>query len=151
MSSCPAVDRKGGGTLIGIDKIDHICVAVRDLQEAIKRWGPFLGKDRPDLEYTHAGECIRVARYYVGEVGFELMCSTRKGSDVDNFIKKRGEGVMLISFKIPDTISAMQTLKDNAYEMVDAQPRVWEDSHYAFLKPGSMNGVLVEVIDGPDD
>jgi methylmalonyl-CoA/ethylmalonyl-CoA epimerase len=137
--------------LIGINKIDHICIAVCDLPKAIKQWGPFFGKGKPDLEYTHEDEAIQVARYYVGEVGFELMCSTREGSDVDNFIKKRGEGVMLISFKVPDTVSAIETLKNNDYEMIDQKPRLWEDSRYAFLKPGPMNGVLVEVIDGGEE
>ena len=136
--------------MIGINKIDHICIAVRDLPEAMKRWAHFLGKDKPDLEYTHEPEAIQVARYYVGEVGFELMCSTREGSDIDNFIKKHGEGVMLISFKVPDTLSAIETLKRNDYKMIDQNPRAWGDSRYAFLHPGSMNGVLVEVIDGPE-
>ena len=114
----------------------------------MKHWGPLLGKDAPDLEYTHEEEAIQVARYYVGEVGFELMCSTREGSDVDNFIRNRGEGVMLISFKVPDTEAAIATLNNNNYAMIDEKPRHWEDTRYAFLKPGPMNGVLVEVIDG---
>jgi methylmalonyl-CoA/ethylmalonyl-CoA epimerase len=136
--------------MLGITQIDHICIAVRDLPKAMKKWEPLLGKEKPDLEYTHAGEAIQVARYYVGEVGFELMCSTRDGSDVDNFIKKRGEGVMLVSFKVPDTVAAMKTLEEYNYEVIDKEPRIWEDSKFAFLKPKPMNGVLVEVIDGPD-
>lgn len=134
--------------MIGITRIDHICIAVRDLPEAMVRWGKFLGREEPDLMYTHDEESIQVARYCVGEVGYELMCSTREGSDVDNFIKKRGEGVMLISFKVPDTGAAMVTLHENNYALLDKTPRVWEKSTYAFLKPGSMNGVLVEIIDG---
>jgi len=136
--------------MIGISQIDHICVAVRDLPKAMAHWGRLFGKDKPDLEYTHDEEDIKVARYYVGEVGYELMCSTREGSDVDNFIKKRGEGVMLISFKVPDTAAAMETLNNRNYAMIDQKPRVWEDSRYAFLNPGPMNGVLVEIIDSGD-
>lgn len=136
--------------MIGINRVDHICVAVRDLEKAMKRWGPFLGKTKPDLEYTHDEEAIKVARYYVGEVGFELMCSTREGSDVDRFIKNHGEGIMLISFKVPDTAAAIGILDSNNYELIDRKPRVWESSQYAFLNPGHMNGVLVEVIDGDD-
>ncbi|MHB8764735.1 MAG: VOC family protein [Deferrisomatales bacterium] len=133
--------------MIGIEKIDHICIAVRDLEQAKRTWGPFLGKSRPDLEYRHDPEAIDVARYYVGEVGYELMASTREGSDVDRFLKKRGEGVMLLSFKVPDTVAAMKTLREAGFEMLDKEPRQWEKSRYAFLNPGFMNGVLVEVID----
>jgi methylmalonyl-CoA/ethylmalonyl-CoA epimerase len=120
---------------------------VKDLKKAKAVWEPFLGKGKPDLEYQHEGEAIDVARYYVGEVGYELMSSTREGSDVDRFLKKRGEGVMLVSFKVPDTVAAIQTLKAAGFEMLDKEPRVWESSRYAFLNPGFMNGVLVEVID----
>jgi methylmalonyl-CoA/ethylmalonyl-CoA epimerase len=134
--------------MIGINKIDHICIAVRDLQEAKQRWGRLLGKSEPDLEYISAEESIEVARYYVGEVGFELMRSTRSGSHVDRFIDKHGEGVMLISFRVPDTAAAIPILNANHYEMIDQKPRVWEGSHYAFLQPGALNGVLVEIIDG---
>jgi len=134
--------------VIDIDKIDHICIAVRDIEEAKHRWGRLLGKTEPDLEYISAEESIKVARYYVGEVGFELMRSTRIGSHVDRFIEKHGEGVMLISFRVPDTEAAIKTLNDNQYEMIDSKPRVWQDSKYAFLRPGAMNGVLVEIIDG---
>lgn len=134
--------------MIGINKIDHICIAVRDLQEAKQRWGRLLGKSEPDLEYIFAEEAIEVARYYVGEVGFELMRSTRSGSHVDKFIDKHGEGVMIISFRVPDTAAAIPILNANQYEMIDQKPRVWEGSQYAFLQPGATNGVLVEIIDG---
>jgi methylmalonyl-CoA/ethylmalonyl-CoA epimerase len=133
--------------MLGIEKIDHICVAVKDLEKAKGVWGPFLGKSRPDLEYRHDPEAIDVARYCVGEVGYELMSSTREGSDVDRFIRKRGEGVMLVSFKVPDTVEAMKKLQQAGFEMIDKTPRVWGKSRYAFLNPAFMNGVLVEVID----
>jgi len=133
--------------MIGIEKIDHICVAVKDLEEAKGVWGPLLGKTRPDLEYRHDPESIDVARYYVGEVGYELMASTRAGSEVDRFLRKRGEGVMLVSFKVPDTLEAMQRLRAAGFEVLDREPRVWEKSRYAFLNPVFMNGVLVEIID----
>ena len=133
--------------MIGIEKIDHICVAVRDLEKAKSVWGLFLGKNCPDLEYRHDPEAIDVARYYVGEVGYELMASTREGSDVERFIGKRGEGVMLVSFKVPDTVEAIKKLRDAGFEMLDREPRRWERSRYAFLNPAFMNGVLVEVID----
>ena len=59
-----------------INKIDHICIAVRDLDKAREVWEPVLGKEKPDDEYVDEPEKIKVARYWVGEVGFELMEST---------------------------------------------------------------------------
>ena len=133
--------------MIGIEKIDHICIAVRDLEKAMERWGRFLGKEKPDLEYRHDPEAIKVARYNIAGVGYELIASTREGSDVDRFIKKRGEGVMLVAFKVPDTGKGIRTLREKGFEMIDEKPRTWEKSKYAFLKPSYMNGVLVEIID----
>lgn len=135
--------------MLGVDKIDHLCVAVKDLEQAKGVWGPFFGKSRPDLEYRHELEAIDVARYYVGEVGYELMASTREGSDVDRFLRQRGEGVMLVSFRVPDTVEAMKQLRAAGFELIDREPRRWANSRYAFLHPAFMNGVLVEVIDEP--
>lgn len=133
--------------MIGIEKIDHICVAVRDLDQAALVWGAFLGRGKPDNEYHHDPEGIHVRGYTVGEVYFEIMTSTREGSDVDRFIAKRGEGIMLISFKVLDTEAAIKTLIENGYAMIDETPRVWRQSRYAFVNPAFMNGVLVELID----
>ena len=64
------------GAEMKVNKIDHICIAVKNLDQARKVWEPVLGKSRPDDEYIDEPEKIKVARYWVGEVGFELMEST---------------------------------------------------------------------------
>jgi methylmalonyl-CoA/ethylmalonyl-CoA epimerase len=133
--------------MIGIFKIDHICVAVKDLLEAKDRWGRLLGKPEPDMTYRHQPEAIHVARYDVGGVGYEIMASTKEGSEVDRFVRNRGEGIMLIAFKVPDTEEAMRILTENGFQLIDHEPRIWRQSRYAFLSPKFMNGVLVEIID----
>jgi methylmalonyl-CoA/ethylmalonyl-CoA epimerase len=130
-----------------VERIDHICVAVKDLEQAKPIWEKLLSKEKPDLEYVDDPEAINVARYYVGEVGYELMESTREGSDIDRFIKKRGEGIMLISFKVPDADIALEGLKEAGFQMIDQKTRCWNKSRFAFIHPGYMNGVLVEIID----
>lgn len=134
-----------------INKIDHICVAVKKLDEARKLWEPFLGKDKPDDEYVDDREKIRVARYMVGEVGFELMQSTTPDGDVAKFIEKRGEGVMLVSFNVDNTREAAQELKAKGYPFIpDAHgeiSRPFRDCEFAFVHPKKLNGVLTEIID----
>ena len=105
-----------------------------------------MGKERPDDEYVDEPEKIKVARYWVGEVGFELMESTSDDGEVAKFIEKRGEGVMLISFNVPDTRDAMAELKDKDYDFVGGA-RPFRDSEFAFMHPQKMNGVLLELID----
>ena len=75
-----------------VNKIDHICIAVKDLDEARKVWEPVLGKSEPDDAYIDEPEKIKVARYWVGEVGFELMESTTPDGDVAKFIEKEVKG-----------------------------------------------------------
>jgi methylmalonyl-CoA/ethylmalonyl-CoA epimerase len=82
-----------------VNKIDHICIAVKDLDAARRIWEPILGKPEPDDPYVDEPEKIRVARYWLGDVGFELMESTSPDGDVAKFIEKRGEGIMLIGLR----------------------------------------------------
>ena len=106
-----------------VNKIDHICIAVKNLDEARKVWEPVLGKSQPDDEYIDEPEKIKVARYWVGEVGFELMESTTPDGDVAKFIEKRGEGIMLISLNVDNTRNAMGELKERDYPIIgDVRP-----------------------------
>jgi len=129
-----------------VNKIDHLCIAVKDLQQARKVWEPVLGKSAPDDEYIDEPEKIKVARYWVGGVGFELMESTSPDGDVAKFIEKRGEGVMLISFNVPDTRDAMAELEAKDYKFIGGA-RPFRDCEFSFLHPKQMNGVLLELID----
>lgn len=129
-----------------INKIDHICIAVKNLQEARKVWEPVLGKSGPDDEYVDESEKIKVARYWLGEVGFELMESTSPDGEVARFIEKRGEGVMVVSLNVDNTREAMGELKQMGYPLIGGA-RPFRGCEFAFVHPKKMNGVLLEVID----
>jgi len=129
-----------------LNKVDHICIAVKDLEQAKKVWGPILGKTEPDDAYIDEPEKIKVARYMVGEVGFELMESTTPDGDVAKFIEKRGEGVMIISFNVDSTREAMAELEGQGYPFIGGA-RPFRDCEFAFIHPKKVNGVLLELID----
>ena len=129
-----------------VNKIDHICIAVRNIEDARRVWEPVLGKRAPDVTYTDENEKINVARYWVGEVGFELMESTSPDGDVAKFIQKRGEGIMLISLNVDNTREAMSELKEKEYSSIGGA-RPFRDCEFAFIHPNKMNGVLLEIID----
>lgn len=128
------------------NKIDHICIAVRNLEAARKIWEPILGKDKPDDAYIDEPEKIKVARYWLGGVGFELMESLTPDGDVAKFIEKRGEGVMIISLNVDNTRAAMDELKSKGYPLIGG-PRKFRDCEFGFVHPKAVNGVLLEVID----
>ncbi len=129
-----------------INRVDHICIAVKNLEEAKKRWAPLLGKEEPDDAYVDEPEKINVARYWVGGVGFELMESTTPDGEVAKFIEKRGEGVMLLSFNVDNTREAMSELKEQDYPFIGGA-RPFRDCEFAFIHPKKVNGVLLELID----
>lgn len=126
--------------------IDHICIAVKSIAQARKVWEPLFGKSRPDVEYTDDLEKIKVARYYLGDVGFELMESTSPDGEVAKFIEKKGEGIMLISLNVDDTRKSMEELKSMDYPLIGG-PRPFRGCEFAFIHPDKMNGVLTEIID----
>jgi len=129
-----------------VNKIDHICIAVKNLAEAKKKWEPLMGKSKPDDEYIDEPEKINVARYYLGNVGFELMESTTPDGDVAKFIENRGEGIMLVSFNVDNTGDAIVELKGKGYPFIGGA-RKFRDCEFAFVHPKAANGVLLEFID----
>lgn len=138
-------------------KIDHICIAVKDLDKARKVWEPILGKSEPDDPYVDEPEKIRVARYWLAGVGFELMESTSPDGPVGKWIEKNGEGVMLISFNVENTRDAIRELEEQDYPFIPnpgpvaddetGKARPFRDCEFAFIHPKKMNGVLLELID----
>jgi methylmalonyl-CoA/ethylmalonyl-CoA epimerase len=131
-----------------VNKIDHICIAVKDLEAAKKTWEPIFGKTKPDDSYVDELEKIKVARYWLGEVGFELMESTTPDGDVAKFVEKKGEGVMVISLNVDNTRNAMEELKGKGYPFIGGA-RPFRDCEFAFIHPKKVNGVLLELIDYP--
>ena len=133
------------------EKIDHICIAVKDLDQARRIYEETFGLELA-LEYVAESEKIRVARYYLGEVALELMESTTPEGDVARFIRKKGEGVFLISYRVKDVASSLAELKAKGARLIDETPRHLMGNRYAFIMPpGDTCGVLTEILDGDFD
>lgn len=142
---------------MNVKKMDHFCIAVKDLEAAKKIWEPILGKSRPDDPYEDEPEKIRVARYWIGGVGFELMESTTPDGPVAKWIEKHGEGLMLIGFNVENAREAIAELAPQEYPFIKSQhpivgditgiARSFRDCEYALIHPGKTNNVMVELID----
>ncbi len=131
-----------------IEKIDHLCFAVKNLDEAVKVYEDTLGLT-PDLYYVEESEKIRVARYNVGDVAIELMESTAPDGEVAKFIRRHGEGFYLISYKVDDVQKSLEELEAKGKKLIDTKPRRMPGIRYAFLEPPQrMLGTLVEIIEG---
>jgi methylmalonyl-CoA/ethylmalonyl-CoA epimerase len=133
------------------EAIDHICIAVKNLEEAQKVYEGTLGL-KLAVKYVAESEKIHVARYYLGEVALELMEATDKESEVAKFIERRGEGVFLISYRVADVDEALAELKAKGEKTIDREPRKLMGNRYAFIQPPTrLSGVLTEVLDGDFD
>lgn len=131
--------------------IDHICIAVKDLEKARRVYEEDLGLEL-HATYVADSEKIHVARYYIGDVALELIESTEPDSDVARFIERRGEGVFLISYRVDDVDEALAELKAKGRPTIDQKPRQLLGNRYAFIHhPKELCGVLTEVLDGEFD
>ncbi|MEJ2039948.1 MAG: VOC family protein [Desulfosarcinaceae bacterium] len=134
-----------------VNKLDHISIAVRDVETARKAWEPVLGKSEPDERYVDESEKIRVVRYWLAGVGFELMESTTPDGPVAEWIEKHGEGVMVISLNVNNTREAAAELEPKGYPFIPDlkgnAARPFRDCEFAFIHPRRLNGVLTELID----
>ena len=128
-----------------IEKINHIAIAVRSLQEHI----PFY-KDVLNLEYRGTevveDQKVRLAVFRVGEVQIELLEPTEADSPISAFIEKRGEGMHHISYQVDDIEGQIAELKKMQVRMIDDEPRSGgHGSRIAFLHPKSSAKVLTEL------
>jgi methylmalonyl-CoA/ethylmalonyl-CoA epimerase len=131
-----------------LKEIDHICFAVRSVDEARKVYEGPLGLE-PVCEYEAAEESIRVIRYYVGSVAVEIMEPTNRACEVAKFLDTRGEGVFLISYRVDDVEKALDELRSAGRKTIDKAPRRLMGNRYAFIDPpGALHGVLTEILDG---
>jgi methylmalonyl-CoA/ethylmalonyl-CoA epimerase len=128
--------------------IDHLCIAVKDLEKARRAYEEDLGLELHSL-YEAESEKIRVARYYLGGVALELIQATSPDSEVAKFLQKRGEGFFLISYRVDDVEDVLAELRAKGVRTIDERPRRLKGNRYAFVHhPEELAGVLTEVLDG---
>ena len=130
-----------------VTRIDHISLAVADLDKAREIYEKVLGLEL-DTIYIAEKEKIKVARYYLGGVAIELMEATSPEGDVAKFLEKNGEGIFVVSYEVSDVDEALHELKSQGYTLIDEKPRHLLGARYAFtLHPTELCGVLTEIID----
>jgi methylmalonyl-CoA/ethylmalonyl-CoA epimerase len=129
-----------------LEKLDHIGIAVKDLDQAMKLYREAFGIE-PDLVYESSYTKAKIAFFPVGEVRIELIQPLDPESVVGKFLEKRGEGIHHISYHVKDVDRSLAELEKKGVQLIDKKSRkVRENERVAFLHPKSTNGVLVELI-----
>ena len=124
--------------------IEHIGIAVKNLDEAISYYESVLGLKCYATEEV-ADQKVKTAFFKVGETKIELLEATSVESPVAKFIEKRGEGVHHIAFAMPNVDKALEEAQENGIKLIDKQSRKGaEGLKIGFLHPKSTFGVLTE-------
>lgn len=128
-----------------ITNIEHIGIAVKDLDQSIKFYEDFLGTKCYAVEEV-ADQKVKTAFFKVGRTKIELLEGTSSESPITKFIEKRGEGVHHIAFAVDDIKSKLIELKAKNIQLIDSEPRLGaEGLQVAFIHPKATNGVLTEI------
>lgn len=127
-------------------KVDHIGIAVEDLQRAIEAYTIIAGHAPHHLEEVQSQK-VRTAFFKVGESQIELLEATSPDSPIAKFISKNGRGgVHHLCIEVSDIAQKMQELKDAGMQLIDPKPRLGAHQKLvAFIHPKSTNGVLIEL------
>ena len=129
-----------------LSKIEHIALAVKDLDKAIETYSALWGLTVEHRE-TVADQQVEEAMLLIGETYIQLLAPTSDQSTVARFIDKRGEGLHHIAYEVDDIDAALEHLAATGARMIDHEPRDGSrGTRIAFVHPASSAGVLVELV-----
>ncbi|MBZ2174571.1 methylmalonyl-CoA epimerase [Schnuerera sp. xch1] len=127
-----------------VNKVDHIGIAVKDLDKTIKFYEEILGIKCVDTEIVEEQK-VKTAFLPIGDTEIELLESTDKSGAISKFIEKRGQGIQHIAYRVDDIEKALEELKKRGIRLIDEKPRDGAGgAKIAFLHPKSTFGVLIE-------
>ena len=130
---------------IRMKKIEHIGIAVKDLNESNTLYAKLFGKS-PYKSETVAHEGVKTSFFEVGSNKIELLQGLNAESEISKFIEKRGEGIHHIAFEVADINAEILRLKGEGFTVINETPKKGADNKLiAFLHPKSANGVLIEL------
>ncbi|HWD89239.1 MAG TPA: methylmalonyl-CoA epimerase [Mucilaginibacter sp.] len=128
-----------------MNKIEHIGIAVKDIQSAGKLYEILLNTPVYKTEEVES-EGVKTAFLRSGSNKIELLEATSADSPVSKFIEKRGEGIHHIAFDVDDIESEMERLKNEGFILLNETPKPGADNKLVcFVHPKSANGVLIEL------
>jgi methylmalonyl-CoA/ethylmalonyl-CoA epimerase len=125
--------------------IEHIGIAVKDLEAANKTYKALLGSEHYKTEEVES-EGVNTSFFKIGESKIELLAATKEDSPIAKFLEKRGEGIHHIAFNVENIEAEIERLTKEGFVLLNEKPKKGADNKLvAFLHPKSSHGVLVEL------
>jgi methylmalonyl-CoA/ethylmalonyl-CoA epimerase len=135
---------------VKLDRIDHIGVAVEDLDAAVALYGGSLGLPETHRE-TVAEQGVEAVLLDVGDGHVELLAPLAQDTPVGRFLSRRGPGLHHVAYRVDDIDAALRAAREAGLRLLDAEPRDGiRGSRVAFLHPASTGGVLTEIVQPPE-
>lgn len=126
-------------------KIEHIGIAVKNLDESNILFAKLLGKPHYKIEDV-LSENVKTSFFKSGPNKIELLEATKADSPIAKFIEKKGEGIHHIAFAVEDIKAEIKRLKSEGFTVLNDTPKIGADNKLvAFLHPKTTNGVLIEL------
>jgi methylmalonyl-CoA/ethylmalonyl-CoA epimerase len=130
---------------MNISHIEHLGIAVENLEESIKYYEKVLGLKCYSIEEV-VDQKVKTAFFLVGNTKIELLESTSPDGPIGKFIAKKGQGIHHIAFAVPNATEALKTAEERGVRLVDKVSRKGaEGLNIGFLHPKSTLGVLTEL------
>ena len=128
-----------------MDKLEHIGIAVKNLEQSNKLFAKLLGKPHYKIEDVEL-EGVRTSFFDIGGIKIELLEATRPDSAIAKFIEKRGEGLHHLAFATDEIEHKSKTLSEDGFMPLSDQPKQGADNkRIVFIHPKTTNGVLIEL------
>ncbi|GAB4287881.1 MAG: methylmalonyl-CoA epimerase [Marinilabiliales bacterium] len=128
-----------------VTHIEHIGIAVKNLDEAIELYQNLLGVKCYAIEEVK-DQKVKTAFFKVGQTKIELLESTDTDGPIGKFIEKKGEGIHHIAYAVEGIENNLKELNENGFALIDKTPRKGaEGLSIAFVHPKSTKGVLTEI------
>ena len=128
-----------------IKKIEHLGIAVENIDESLKIYEKLLGTNCYKIEEVKS-EGVKTAFLQVGESKIELLEATDSSSPIAKFLSKKGKGIHHIAFDSSDIEEDIKRLKSDGFELIHQSPKDGADNKkIAFLHPKSTDGILIEL------
>jgi methylmalonyl-CoA/ethylmalonyl-CoA epimerase len=132
-----------------IQKIHHLAIAVKDLEEALRFYRDTLGLPVHE-QAVREDQGVKAALLTIGESEIELLEPLGPDTPVGRFLERRGEGIHHICLQTDDIDKELADLKAKGVELIDQEPRQGLVGRICFLHPRATNGVLVELAQPPE-
>ena len=132
--------------ICSVKYIDHVGVAVKDIRAALRLFQEVFGVPEADVtELPDQG--VRATLIQVGETRLELLEPLTEDSPVGRFVQRRGEGLHHLAFNVSNIAEKLRALESRDIQLIDKEPREGLSGTIAFIHPGSVFGVLTELVE----